>query len=1163
MIDQACSSSGLLRLRRTLRVFALALLPAFLFSACGGGYDGGAKFEAPEPSPSPDPAPAPTPEPTPLPTPLPGDVSVRKMEALDRGVVAIPSSSGVSVSWRLLGTDPVNTSFEVFRDGEKITASPLTQSTFLVDPQGTASSSYSVSVLVDGAETESTESIPVWADSFLRIPLDKPMDRKIDDVDYGYIANDASAADLNGDGQYEIILKWEPSNSKDNSQAGVTGNVLIDAYALEGERLWRVDLGPNIRAGAHYTQFIAYDFDNDGRAEVAMKTADGTIDGRGTVIGDAEALYRNSDGYILDGPEFLTMFDGLSGEALDTIDYVPARGNVNDWGDNYGNRVDRFLAGLAYLDGENPSLLMARGYYTRAVVAAYDWTDGAFVSRWVFDTNNGGGDEVVYGQGAHSLTIGDVDADGRDEIIYGAAAIDDDGHALYSTNLGHGDAQHLGDLDPNRPGMEIFMVHECGPCYRNEEEGYDHGVEMHDAATGEILWSLPGNGDDVGRGVSLDIDPRYPGNESWGSRGGLTAADGTAISEERPSQMNFGVWWDGDLLREILDNTYVSKWNYLGSEDYVMLRADNDGAVSNNGTKATPTLSADLLGDWREEIVWAHSSGEYLMLYSTPHDTDVRIPTLMHDSQYRTAIAWQNVGYNQPPHPSFFLGHGMAARGVAAINPNNSAEWVKLVANGDDDKVTVQLYSSNVTFDTAILYRDTDQDPEGRTEVARLAAGTTSYVDEGVVPDVTYYYWVELEGSAATVSEADLQSKTTLTSTLLPSYDVNAISAQGPVKLLWETVSIERSRIAIYRADNLSPEDEPDFASRTLVGEAPIDADEWSDETSEPGMAYYYWVEFEDDTAGVIHTPEPVWAENIPVPVMELNVAYVDSAIEVSWRLEDYRPDIASVEVYRNTDYTHSGRTRVLRSAPTEGTFVDNNPWISASDAGPAVPGTRYWYTLKVVLADGSRPDIPLLPEEGIEIPEGGGAPIIGAWAESVGDPAELQVGWRHSSIDATAYTIYRDVNEDGSGRSEVASIDAGVESWVDESAVPGTTYYYWVVAEDADTNEYEAATAGITIAPPPSTSLSTAVDGATIVVSWDLQNFPQEVTGVQLYRNTTNELGGRVRVSPSGPTSGSFVDDGSVEPLVSGTRYWYMFKLTLADGSTYNTDPEADIVAP
>ncbi|WWP23532.1 rhamnogalacturonan lyase [Paenibacillus amylolyticus] len=576
------------------------------------------------------------------------------MEYLDRGVVAVKTGTGVFVSWRLLGTEGSNVSFNVYRDGTKVNATPITNSTNLQDASGTSSSKYTVRAVVSGTEQAASAVASVWGNNYLSVPLSVPAGGTTPDgVAYTYSANDASAGDLDGDGEYELIVKWDPSNSKDNSQSGYTGEVFIDAYKLNGTRLWRISLGKNIRAGAHYTQFMVYDLDGDGKAEVAMKTADGTKDGTGVVIGDASKDYRNSSGYVLSGPEFLTVFNGQTGKALSTVNYEPARGNVSSWGDNYGNRVDRFLAAIAYLDGERPSLVMARGYYTRTVLVAYNWRNGQLTKQWTFDSNTSGNSGYA-GQGNHNLSVADVDGDGKDEIVYGAMAVDDNGKGLYTTGLHHGDAMHLSDLDPDRPGLEVFQVHETPS---------NAGVEFRDAGTGQLIWGVKTT-KDIGRGMAADIDPRYKGAEVWAD-GSLYTAKGQKLGTTLPSSTNFGIWWDGDLLRELLDSNRIDKWNYANSTTMNLLTAS--GVSSNNGTKSTPNLQADLFGDWREEVVWRTNDSSALRIYTTTAVTDKRIYTLMHDPVYRLGVAWQNVAYNQPPHTGFYLGEGMSTPPVPNI----------------------------------------------------------------------------------------------------------------------------------------------------------------------------------------------------------------------------------------------------------------------------------------------------------------------------------------------------------------------------------------------------------------------------------------------------------------------------------------------------------------
>ncbi|WP_330310938.1 rhamnogalacturonan lyase [Streptomyces sp. NBC_00523] len=574
--------------------------------------------------------------------------TARQVEALDRGVVSVHTDSGNLVSWRWLATDPDSVAFNVYRAGTKVNASPVTGSTNYFHSGAPNSADYTVRAVVDGVEQADSVHAVQFRAGYKDVPITPPPGGTTPDgVAYTYEANDASVGDLDGDGALDFVLKWQPTNAKDNSQSGYTGNTVVDGIRLDGTRLWRIDLGRNIRSGAHYTQFQVYDYDGDGRAEVAMKTADGSVDGRGTVIGSASADHRNSAGYVLSGPEYLTMFNGLTGAAMGTVDYVPARGTVSSWGDSYGNRVDRFLAGTAYLDGGRPSLIMARGYYTRTVIAAWDWRGGAFTRRWTFDTNSSTNTGRGYdGQGNHQLSVADVDGDGRDEIVYGAMAVDDNGSSLWTTRNGHGDAMHVGDLDPARPGLEEFKV---------DEDGSKPSSWMADAKTGQIIWSTPAGGDN-GRGVSDDIWAGSPGAESWSSAAsGIRDPHGTVVASRKPSSTNFLAWWDGDTTRELLDGTHIDKYGTSG--DTRLLTGAS--VHSNNGTKATPVLSGDLLGDWREEVVWATTNNTALRIYSTPYETTTRITTLLHDTTYRTALAWQNTAYNQPPHPGFFLGDGM------------------------------------------------------------------------------------------------------------------------------------------------------------------------------------------------------------------------------------------------------------------------------------------------------------------------------------------------------------------------------------------------------------------------------------------------------------------------------------------------------------------------
>ncbi|MHA4846191.1 rhamnogalacturonan lyase [Flavitalea antarctica] len=583
----------------------------------------------------------------------------RVMENLDRGVVATRNAEGkVFVSWRLLATEPASISFNLYcttsdNKTKRINKQPLSKGTNFIHTVAdtTKERSYFVKAVLNGKESQASRSFLLKPGTrpYLSIPLQTPL---------GYTPNDASAGDLDGDGQYEIVLH-QTGISKDNGSAGFTDPPVFQAYKLDGTMLWSINLGKNIREGAHYTQFMVYDLDGDGKAELAMKTADGTIDGTGKVIGDPSKDYRNKDGKILDGPEYFTIFNGETGEALATTEYLPSRYPTDGWGgpggnggtDNNGNRVDRFLACVAYLDGKLPSVVMCRGYYGRTVLAAWDWRNGKLTSRFVFDTKDG--KNTYSGQGNHNLTVADVDEDGKDEIVYGSMVVDDDGKGLFTTGLRHGDALHVTDLDLSRPGLEVFGVHEI------EEHTKGPGAALYDARTGKIFFSGSPE-QDAGRGVAGNIDARNPGAEMWwsGSRG-LYNVKGEQIGES-PSSTNFLIWWDADLTRELLDGNHIDK--YKGGRLFTA-----EGCAANNGTKATPALSADLFGDWREEVIFRTTDNNELRIFTTDVPTTHRMYTLMHDPQYRLSIAWQNVGYNQPPHTGFYIGDDMKPAPVPKI----------------------------------------------------------------------------------------------------------------------------------------------------------------------------------------------------------------------------------------------------------------------------------------------------------------------------------------------------------------------------------------------------------------------------------------------------------------------------------------------------------------
>lgn len=580
------------------------------------------------------------------------DFSRLKMENLGRGVVAVRESpEKVNISWRYLTRDPESQAFDIYRNGKKINNKAITDATFYTDHYtGNLPASYEVRP-TKGNLSGSYTLLPDSSIGYIEIPLDIPeLGVDLWGKEYFYNANDASVGDVDGDGEYEIILKWDPTNSHDNAHDGFTGPTFLDCYKLDGTRLWRIDLGENIRSGAHYIQFMVYDLDGDGCAEVVCKTADGTLDGTRHLIGDKKADWRNMKGRIIAGPEYLTVFDGKTGTAMSTIDFQPARGELKDWGDGYANRSERYLGAIAYLDGEHPSVVMCRGYYAKSALAAYDWDGKELKLRWLFDSS-APGNESFAGQGNHNLRVADVDGDGCDEIIYGQMTVDHDGKGLYSTGMYHGDAIHLLS-DVNNEKYYVWG------CHENKKDG----TSLRDAATGEVILRYPSD-KDIGRCMAGDVDPTHEGVELWSpSSEGLRSFTGEVITPQKEflSEMksilpvNFCVLWDGDMLTELLDGNEITKYNWETGDLDRLIRFE--GAVSNNGTKANPCLQADILGDWREEVILRTPDNKSLRIYVTDFPTDYRFHTFMEDPAYRVSVANQNVAYNQPAEPGFYFG---------------------------------------------------------------------------------------------------------------------------------------------------------------------------------------------------------------------------------------------------------------------------------------------------------------------------------------------------------------------------------------------------------------------------------------------------------------------------------------------------------------------------
>lgn len=692
-----------------------------------------------------------------------GLMAQRKMENLDRGLVAVQTGNGVFLSWRVLGTDPKSIAFNIYRNGIKVNSSPISGATNMVDNGGSASATYTVKPVVGGTEQAVGGTATVWGSQVRTITLsNRPSS--------SHAPNDINVGDLDGDGKYDLVVKWYPSNAKDNAHSGVTSNTYLAAYKMDGTFMWIVDLGRNIRSGAHYTQHLVGDYDADGKAEVACKTAPGTRDGRNTYLSTGPAAsdndgasYVNGSGYILTGPEYLTIFNGQTGREMATVNYPVPRGNVGSWGDTYGNRVDRFNSTNAYLDGVKPSMIFQRGYYTRMTLSAMDWDGQRLSTRWIFDTNNSGS-TGARGQGNHSIMTADVDGDGFDEILPGSCAIDHNGRLMWASGYGHGDANHVGDFDPNSPGLEIWQV--------SEQTGSQPDHYMMRASDGRILWR-GGGGNDNGRGMIGDIDARHSGQEAWSSTvSGTYSATGTRISSSKPSSTNFRLYWDGDLQDELLNGSTIDKWNGNGTSRVLSLTGN-----SCNGTKATPNLSADILGDWREEVI-LHDGGSRIYIHTTTIPTQHKLYTLMHDPVYRNAISFQQSSYNQPPHLGFFLGAGVAQAPTPNIvlvgqNPSNQLPAVTLTAPANN---------ASYTAPASITISANASDADGTISSVSFYNGTTLLGTDATAPYSFNWTNVAAGTYAITAVATDNAGGTTTSSTVtvqVGSSPVAVLKIQG------------------------------------------------------------------------------------------------------------------------------------------------------------------------------------------------------------------------------------------------------------------------------------------------------------------------------------------------------------------------------------------------
>lgn len=692
--------------------------------------------------------------------------------------VTADNAKGVYLSWRYMPGDNENTRFTLYKNGIILEDNLI--KTNYTDESGKYGDVYKVVANNDAHLGLNSLDTQVWANYYQEFTLNTPKPQLLPDgTTVEFSASDMSVADLDNDGQYELVVKWWPDNAKDNSQTGYTGYTYIDGYDVNfatGEtiQLWRIDLGPNIRSGAHYTQCMVWDMDGDGIAEVACKTADGSttykaVNGElietgyvGACNSDAIPSYEviseydyrttsgKSTGYILDGPEYLTIFRGDTGEIIDTTDYWPERGNVSNWGDSYGNRVDRFLACVAYLDGENPSMVFCRGYYTRVTMGAYRLIDGQLKQIWTFDSYTDGNREYS-NQGNHGISVADADGDGRDEIIYGSLVMDDDGTPLYSNALGHGDAMQVGDLLPSRPGLESLNVYET--------KTVKYQFTLRDLATGEILFGLQPKIDN-GRGLCADIDPRYEGEELWSNAdkniySATSTFDNAVItSEGKIPSKNFAIYWDGDLLRELQDykkytlsdgteqkRCNVTKWDYENAKQITLLETSE--CIAMVATNEKMGIVADITGDWREEIISRHpDKRDKIRIYMSTIPTEYNVKCLMSDEMYRLGTVWQNVAYNQPAHLSYALTDGLktAALTINEVGDNSIEISFSEASDGKYGHETegYELFRKKesgsfekiATLDTTIrCYTDTSLSPETLYEykVAAIVDGKTSF----------------------------------------------------------------------------------------------------------------------------------------------------------------------------------------------------------------------------------------------------------------------------------------------------------------------------------------------------------------------------------------------------------------------------------------------------
>lgn len=721
------------------------------------------------------------------------NVHTRQMEKLDRGLIAIKTDGGVYLSWRLFdsednifGSADKNVSFNVYRDGKKI--SEVATKTNYVD--STVGTNYSVAPVINGVEGEKCDAVTVYNNSYFDIPLSKPDDETIYDpsgnelATYSFFPADCSTGDVDGDGEYEIIVKWT-SSERDVGSPGdpaYSGTVHLAAYKLDGTKLWKndIELGKNVYSSAHTVQFLVYDFDGDGKSEVMCQTSLGSKDGQGKYVSNAAqndeeikaitdeenstADYRGY-GRITEGKEFLTVFNGETGVAMDTINLPTTRGSENgvDYGDDFGNRSNRFVSDIAYLDGEKPYAIYLRGYYfgrngkQRTSIAGISWDGTALSPTYRFDTQKGqegyyDGAYQYVGNGNHNCTVADVDNDGKDEFITGALCMevndDNEFRPKWCTYLQHGDALHIGNYDPTHTGFEFFTVHEDSGTnsLSGNDITLDFGMSVIDAETGNIMFH-EGASADTGRGVMANVGAGgyyqiwSAKNSARQSNGGTDFTTATSLTGRNTPSMNFRIFWDGDLYDNLLDGANITDWN--GRNMSNIFNAGNYDCVSINGTKANPSLQADLFGDWREEVIYPTSDGTALRVFSTTDTTDYKIKTLMQDPVYRSGVAAEQTAYNQPPHVGFYMGKEVfETRKITSITITTQPTRTSYIPGESFDKTGMVVkanYSDGTSEEiSAYTVSEIDKDKIGEQTLTVSYLGKTDTITIYVVePGIT------------------------------------------------------------------------------------------------------------------------------------------------------------------------------------------------------------------------------------------------------------------------------------------------------------------------------------------------------------------------------------------------------------------------------------------